>query len=95
MESEKYLEKKLFTEVRKVGGHALKFSSVSETGYPDRLVLMPQGKVFWVELKSEGKKQRKLQQIRSEELKCLGFDVTVIDNTDRLNNFINRIRKWQ
>ena len=91
MESEKVLERRLFCEVKRIGGHALKYSSLSETGYPDRLVLMPQGKAFWVELKSEGKKPRKLQVIRSKELQKLGFEVWVIDNTQQLNKFIKHL----
>ena len=43
MASEKLLERKLREAVARLGGKALKFSSPYETGYPDRLVLMPGG----------------------------------------------------
>ena len=54
--SEKYLEKKLREEVRKAGGLAIKFTSPYFTGMPDRLVLMPKGRIWFVEVKSTGKR---------------------------------------
>lgn len=94
-ESEKTLEVNLFRRVRELGGHALKFSSHTEIGYPDRLVLMPNGRCYWVELKSETKKPRRIQLIRHEELRALGFEVFVIDNTDKLNYFLCHIEQKQ
>lgn len=91
LESEKRLEAELFRRVKLMGGHALKFSSHTETGYPDRLVLMPGGKVYWVELKSEKEKPRLLQKIRHDELRSLGFKVFVIDTMDKLNLFLSVI----
>ena len=90
-ESEKLLEANLYRLVKQKGGHALKFASLTEIGYPDRLVLMPKGKAYWVELKSEKEKPRLIQQIRHEELKHLGFQVFVIDTTEKLNQFIETI----
>lgn len=91
LDSEKLLEANLFRGVKEKGGHALKFSSHTETGYPDRLVLMPGGKVYWVELKSEKEKPRLLQKIRHDELRALGFEVFVIDTTDKLKLFLSAI----
>lgn len=90
-ESEKTLEANLYSLVKAIGGHALKFSSLSEIGFPDRIVLMPQGRIYWVELKSEKEKPRLIQKLRHEELIRLGFQVFVIDNTEKLNNFIEMI----
>ena len=56
--NEKLLEKKLREEVKKLGGLALKFTSSTYTGMPDRIVLMPKGKVYFVELKTTGQKRR-------------------------------------
>lgn len=88
---EKYLEKQLFQRIRACGGHALKFTSSSEIGYPDRLVLLPGARAVWVELKSPGQKPRKIQMIRHEELKKFGFDVYVIDSIDKLNKLCDDI----
>ena len=49
---EKQLEYLFLTEVRRVGGMALKFVSPGFAGVPDRLVLIPDGKVGFVEVKT-------------------------------------------
>lgn len=89
--NEKLIEKKLREAIRKLGGKALKFSSPYETGYPDRLILMPGGKVFWVELKTTGKKPTEKQMLRQTELRNLGFVSEVIDSEETLKKFITDI----
>ena len=90
-ESEKYLERCLASTIKARGGHALKFTSMTETGYPDRIVLLPGGRVFFVELKSTGKKLRSLQVLRKKELEELGFEVFVIDSLSSLKTFCDGI----
>ena len=76
---EKRIEQKLMMEVRRCGGMALKFVSPSYSGMPDRLILLPDGKVAFVEVKALGKKPRPLQIKRHEMLRKLGFRVFVLD----------------
>jgi len=90
--SEKILEKKLTEGVKKLGGKALKFSSITDTSYPDRIVLLPGGWIFWVELKSTGCKQTKLQELRSRELRDLGFQVFVVDDFANLDSVLEHFR---
>lgn len=75
---EKQIEARLKREVKKVGGLALKFASPGNAGVPDRIVLLPYGKVVFVELKAPGKKLRPLQIKRKEQLEDLGFKVYII-----------------
>ena len=63
---ESKIENKLEIEVKKRGGMALKFVSPGLAGVPDRIVLMPKGKVAFVELKAPGKKMRVLQLKRKK-----------------------------
>ena len=77
--SEKQIEQKLVAEVRRRGGMALKFVSPSYSGMPDRLILLPDGKVAFVEVKAPGKKPRSLQVKRHATLRKLGFQVFVLD----------------
>lgn len=77
--SEKQIEQKLVAEVRRRGGMALKFVSPSYSGMPDRLVLLPDGKVAFVEVKAPGKKPRSLQVKRHATLRKLGIQVFVLD----------------
>ena len=53
---EKVIEHKLLTEVKKIGGLALKFVSPGYDGVPDRIVLLPGGKIGFVEVKAPGRK---------------------------------------
>ena len=46
---EKVIEHKLLTEVKKIGGLALKFVSPGYDGVPDRIVLLPGGKIGFVD----------------------------------------------
>lgn len=83
-ESEKTLESSLVREVSRMGGKCLKYASSTTTGYPDRLVLLPEGRVFWVELKTTGKKPGKKQELRHQELRDLGQVVYVVDSARSL-----------
>lgn len=90
--SEKYLEKKLRDEVRKMGGIAIKFTSPYFTGMPDRIVLMPGGKLWFVEVKSTGKKLKDIQEAQAKKLKELGFNARLIDTKTELDSFIEEVR---
>jgi hypothetical protein len=72
---EKEIEKKLRTAVKQIGGIALKFVSPGMAGVPDRLVLLPSGRIYFVELKRHGEKMRPLQEKRKRQLEKLGFQV--------------------
>ncbi len=76
------VEKALRESVEKAGGLSLKIFSPSQAGYPDRLVLMPGGRVVWVELKAPGRKPRPLQLKAHERLAALGQTVRVIDSIE-------------
>lgn len=76
---ESSIEKRLVTEVERVGGWCLKLPAIHNAGLPDRLCLFPGGEVVFVELKAFGKKPRKIQILMHQKLKALGFRVEVID----------------
>ena len=90
-ESEKVLERNLNKEVKALGGWSIKILSNFITGLPDRVVLI-NGRAYFVEVKSEGKKPSPIQRIVHKKLEALGFPVSVIDSTEKLNNFIKEIR---
>lgn len=91
MKQEKDIERKLTEAVRKKGGVALKFISPSLDGMPDRLVLLPHGKLGFVELKAPGKEPRPLQLARHEALRRLGFAVFVVDSEEQIGGVIGEI----
>ena len=76
---ENEVEKRFVAAVRAVGGQALKFTSQSMNGVPDRLVLLIGGKCAFVELKAPGKQMRILQRKRRQQLEALGFPVFCVE----------------
>lgn len=79
---EKLIEKHFVREVQKAGGLALKVNSTSMRGLPDRMVLLPNGVLFFAEIKATGKTARALQNFVHKKLRALGFDVYIIDSIE-------------
>ena len=88
---EKQIERRLVRMTSQMGGMALKFVSPGCDGVPDRLVLLPEGKVGFVEVKAPGKKPRMLQVKRHEKLRELGFQVFVLDATEDIPGLLETI----
>lgn len=72
---ESAIEAYLRDQVKAQGGKAYKFISPGNAGVPDRLVLLPGGKIAFVELKTPGKKSTALQAAQQRRIRDLGFDV--------------------
>ncbi len=89
---EKQIENQLVSQVKKIGGIAPKFVSPGFAGMPDRLVLIPDGHIAFVELKAPGKKPRPLQMARHRLLRLLGFRVYVIDRAEQIGGMLDEIR---
>ena len=88
---EKQIENKLTMTVKKNGGIALKLVCPSFAGMPDRLVLLPDGVIAFVELKAPGKKPRPLQEARHRLLRRLGFKVYVIDSEEQIGGMLREL----
>ena len=88
---EKIIEKELVRAVKDKGGIAPKFTSPGFDGMPDRLVLLPGGRMGFVELKALGKKPRALQLARHRLLRRLGFKVYVIDEINQIDSVLEEI----
>lgn len=79
---EKTIEQKLIKRVREKGGLCLKFVSPGMRGVPDRIILLPAGRLIFVEVKAPGMTPRKLQKAVHGELRALGFSVIVLDSVE-------------
>lgn len=89
---EKNIEQKFREEVKAVGGVAVKFTSPGWDGMPDRLALLPGGRMAFVEVKAPGKKPRPLQAARHRMLRRLGFRVYVLDDEKQIGGIIDEIQ---
>ena len=88
---ERKIEKELAARVKAMGGIVPKFTSPGFDGMPDRLVLLPSGRMGFVELKAPGKKPRALQLARHRLLRRLGFKVYVIDEINQIDSVLEEI----
>jgi hypothetical protein len=89
--NEKLIEKKIREGVKKRGGIAIKFTSPGFTGVPDRLILMPTGRMWFVETKSTGRKLTPRQELVGLQLSDLGFNVKVVDDELSLQKFLSEL----
>ena len=88
---ERTIEQELAARTRAMGGIAPKFTSPGFDGMPDRLVLLPGGRMGFVELKAPGRKPRPLQLVRHRLLRRLGFKVFVIDGIEQIDSVLEEI----
>lgn len=88
---EREIETYLRNQVKKAGGRAYKFESPGNDGVPDRLVVFPENRIYFIELKRPGGKPRPLQIKKMSELKNLGCVVGVIDEKAKVNKFIKNV----
>lgn len=88
---ERDIEKHLVARVKALGGEVRKVQWVGRRGAPDRLVMLPDGRVFavdefghgrtvWVELKATGVKAEAYQLREHERMRKMGQRVVVIDS---------------
>lgn len=89
---ERTIEQKLVEAVRSVGGLAPKFASPGLVGVPDRIVLLPDGKMAFVEVKTRGGKLRPVQNLRKRQLELLGYKVFVLDDTREIKDLLKSIQ---
>lgn len=93
--SEKVIEKYLVDQVALLGGWAIKFIPDQVRGLPDRIVLLPEGKIFFVELKSKGHKLRPIQKSIHKRFELIGFVVLTIDSIEMVDSFITLVKNNQ
>jgi Holliday junction resolvase len=89
--TEKYLERKLGEELRKNGGWAIKLPASFVAGLPDRLCLLPGGRVIFAEIKETGKKPTEIQRFIHGKLRAMGFEVLVVDSYSVIEDIIGRV----
>lgn len=89
---EKSIEQKLVKAVKAAGGICPKLVCPGFDGMPDRLALLPHGRLGFVEVKAPGKKPRPLQTARHEMLKRLGFKVYLLDRPEQIGGILDGIQ---
>lgn len=87
-ESEKLLERKLSRGLKALDGWALKLPATHISGLPDRICLLPRGRIFFAEIKTTGEKPRKIQRVVHRRLCKMGFRVEIIDSSRQIEDLL-------
>ena len=90
---EKVIERELVRAVKAVGGMCPKLISPGTDGMPARIVLLPEARIRFVEVKAPGKKPRPLQERRHAQLRDLGFMVFVLDDPEQISEIIAEVKE--
>ena len=88
---EKTYEHYLKTLVEEAGGECIKLTGV--TGLPDRMCLLPGGRIVFVEMKREGFKPRKVQFEWIDKLRGLGFCAGWCDSYESVERLMDKIKE--
>lgn len=92
IDSEKVIERKLAEAIKGNGGMCIKLLCDNLCGLPDRMILLPHGKIAFAELKTTGRKPRRIQTFMHSKLRELGFRVEVIDTIEGVGYFVNSMK---
>ena len=91
---EKEIEKKLCTLARSRGGWCLKWVCPGWSGVPDRIILLPGARIYFVETKRPvGGTLSRLQAKWREWITALGFEVWIIKDAQQLRLFELSLRE--
>lgn len=74
---ESQIEARLARMVRERGGLCYKFISPSNPGVPDRIIITPDGRTVYIELKTETGRLQRIQEWQISEMRKRGADVRV------------------
>lgn len=75
---EKQIEARLRRRVNEMDGLFYKFVSPGNGGVPDRIAVLPGGRVWFIELKADGGRASNLQKWQIEQLRKRGANVIII-----------------
>ena len=89
---EKEVENYLVWHVERLGGRAYKFASPGQRGVSDRIVCLPNGKTWFIELKKpKGGRLAPLQAIFAGEMAMLNQKYECLWTKEQIDDFITRI----
>ncbi len=89
---ERDIERYLVKRVKELGGAAYKFVSPSNRGVADRLVVLPQGVVWFVEVKKVGGRMSTLQELFKRDMLKLGQNYMTLWDMDDVDTFIKGVK---
>ena len=90
---ESAVEAKLVRGVKALGGVAYKFVSPGTAGVPDRIVVLPGGRVIFAELKTDSGRLSPGQKVQLDKLRALGAEAIVVRGQAGVVEFLDRCKE--
>jgi len=90
---ERDIERYLVRRVTQLGGVAYKFVSPGRVGVADRIVLLPGGVVWFVELKTATGRLSPLQKLFAADMRRMGMNYIVIRSKEEVDQWILDLTK--
>lgn len=88
---EKEIERRMVKMVVDRGGLCYKFISPNNPGVPDRLIITPNGRIIFVELKTEIGRLATIQKWQIDQMRKRGADVRVIKGWPQAQALIEEV----
>lgn len=89
---ERDIEKRLRKGIEALGGLAYKFTSPGNDGVPDRVVILPDRRVIFVELKARNGRLSLVQQWQHDHMRAAGAGVVTVFGLEGVEKFIQALR---
>ena len=87
---EKQIESYFVKAVRRIGGVAYKFTSPAQRGVADRIVCLPNGETWFIELKTEGGRLSPLQKVFADEMSRMNQNYCVLWSKEDVDTWIQQ-----
>ncbi len=89
---ESKIETWLNDQIQKLGGRSYKFVSPGNPGVPDRIYLLPNGGIYFVELKRIIGKLSGVQLWQREQFQKMGVEIRVIYGMEQAEDFVKELK---
>jgi len=84
---EKEIEFYFVKSVKAMGGLAYKFNSLSNRGVSDRIVVLPNGEAWFIELKTERGRLSALQKIFANDMRRLNQNYACLNSIEAVDRW--------
>jgi len=89
--TESQIETRMARMVKERGGLCYKFTSPNNPGVPDRIVITPDGRTVYVELKTIIGRLARIQEWQISEMRKRGADVRVLKGWEDVKSFVEEV----
>ena len=90
---ESTIEKYLVAQVKAMGGMAYKFTSPAHRGVADRVVCLPDGSTWFVELKAPGGRLSELQKIFQSDMARMKQKYACLWSREHVDEWLKEVTK--